>query len=295
MKIQVDGGVNRWMIAVLATVAVIALSGCGGSNKSTGPSSGSASVDEDVATSIASDLGEDNGGLADQVNDLTALARPSGLQGAPGFATPQGVSASTPTYDPGSGAWQWGFTREFSSNNGAYFAHVSRTYQWRFLKSSGQPQIAYIVGHDTAYSIEFAVLNGSGRHRTPHLSQTLTGLTCNLVATGTNTSTITVNGTCSRAALDTIFTHNAVRTLDHGTQLTLTDVQCQRDAAGELWQSVSGTITGTFSANITFSSGDAYDEKTVNRDINISLGNGEAVIHFGGHIWNAGLRHGDLQ
>jgi hypothetical protein len=57
---------------------------------------------------------------------------------------------------------------------------------------------------------------------------------------------------------------------------------------------VSGTITGTYTANITFTRGDGYTEKNVNREINITLGNGKARIKVVGMNFVGDLFTGDV-
>ncbi|MBI5868432.1 MAG: hypothetical protein HZB43_09120 [candidate division Zixibacteria bacterium] len=286
-------GNGTWAATLVGLTLLLVTSGC--SSKGTDSKDIAPSANEDVALSVASSLADDNGGIADQIKDIDALTRPTGLNPIGKELRQLGWAAAAPTYDPQTGTWEWEFSHEFISGSGKYHALISRSYQWRFKKNNGNPQIAYIVGSDTAYSIELTIVHGDGHHRTPHLSQTLTDLTGNFVATGTNTTTVTVNGTCSRSAVDTVSTHNALRSLNHHTALTLTNVQFRRAGAVDPWESITGTITGTFTADVSFTSGAAYSERSVTREISVTLGQGQAIISFNGRSFEADLLHGELE
>lgn len=291
MKLLSTGN-GTWTATLVGLTVLLLTSGC--SSKGADPTDIAPSANEDVALSVASSLADDNGGIADQIKDLDALTRSTGLNPIGKELRQSGWAAAAPTYDPQTGIWEWEFSHEFISGSGKYQALITRAYQWKFKKSNGNPQIAYIVGSDTAYSIELTIVHGDGRHRTPHLSQTLTDLTGNFMATGTNTTTVTVNGTCSRSAVDTVSTHNAIRSLNHHTTLTLTNVQFRRAGAVDPWESITGTITGTFTADVSFTSGAAYGEQTITRALSITMGQGHATISFNGKSFEADLLHGEL-
>ncbi len=285
-------GNGTWAVALTGLTVLLLTSGC--SSKGTDSKDIAPSANEDVALSVASSLADDNGGIADQIKDLDALTRSTGLNPIGKELRQLGWAAAAPIYDPQTGIWAWEFSHEFIGGNGKYHALISRSYQWKFMKSNGNPQIAYIVGSDTACSIALTIVHGDGRHRTPHLSQTLTDLTGNFVATGTNTTTVTVNGTCSRSAVDTVSTHNALRSLNHQTTLTLINVQFQRAGAIDPWESITGTITGTFTADVSFTSGRAYGDRSITREISVTLRQGHAIISFDAKSFEADLLHGEL-
>jgi hypothetical protein len=279
----------------VATLMIAVAISCGSDDNGTGgvidddPIEYSPTVDDDVATSLAASLAGENGGIADQIVDIVSLAGSYGMRHNNLVA-----NQTSPTYNLGTRTWEWDFAREFTSANGLYHAIVGRSYQWRFLKQDGQPQITYILGNDTAYTIELTIVSGEGRHLLPELSQTLTSLSGRLVATGTNTDEITVNGTWSRAALDTIRTRYAVRTLNHACSLMIDNMQCVRDTTSQPWRSISGTISGVYSAGISFSSGDAYVEDSVSRDIHIEIDSATAAITVGDSTWTSTLRRGEI-
>lgn len=289
--------------AVRTVLLVIALgvfsTGCGDDgNKSTDndpdPIDFSPNVDDDVATIIAASFAADNGGVADQIVDIGSLANGEGLR-ATNLVTGDGGGTEQLIYNPGSGTWHWTFVRQYSSANDLYVARVERTYEWRFLKKSGQPQVTYVHNGDTAYSIELSILAGSGWHQMPLQSQWLTTLAGHLVATGTDTDNIAVDGWWSRSAIDTTRTRSAMRAIQHACSLTIADMHCQRDSADGLWRQLSGTITGQVSASIEFFEGDAYPEDSVTRELSIVLDTGVAEITVGDSTWTSDLRRGVIQ
>jgi hypothetical protein len=148
---------------------------------------------------------------------------------------------------------------------------------------------------DTAYTIKFNLVEGTGTHRTRRLSQQLTGLSGAFTATGTNTALITINGTYSRSAVDTITTRNAVRTHDHTLSLNFIDVKIPRGNRENFVHQISGTITGNYTAFVTFTRDNLYSEKNINRDFTITLGGGDAKIRIRGLDFMCDLLRGELR
>ena len=75
---------------------------------------------------------------------------------------------------------------------------------------------------------------------------------------------------------------------------TLSDVTMPRRPRATFCDAVSGTITGTWVANITVTRGGDYLEQHVERDITVVLGGCEAEIRCGGGIFRAPLGNGQL-
>lgn len=255
------------------------------------PQTNMMSVDEDVAASMASTVAENTGGSMDQVNDLLSLTTTAPLQKSMGADQ---IEDKSTLYDEATGTWTAVIKRSRGNVDGAYYAMFSRTYTYQFLNKDSQPQKNYITNGDTARTINFKVVSGEGVHHTPRLSQKLLEVSANYVATGVNTPTVVINGSCKRSATDTITTAKATRILVHSTELKLENVTGPRGSRLDLSNKVSGTITGTYTANITFTRGDGYTEKNVNRDIHITLGNGKARIKVVGMNFVGDLFTGDV-
>jgi hypothetical protein len=282
---------------LLPAFATLVMMGCDKSNPVSATDDMNAT--EDAAESIASAIGSDDGGMADQLSDVVELASRSGIQaqssaGLDKYSNAAEFAKIDTSYDPATGTWTLKLSRERGNPNGVPYAQISRTYTYQFLNKNGEAQRYYIVGGDTAYTINFNIVEGTGTHRTNRLSQKLTGLSGNFVATGVNTRLITINGNYQRSAVDTITTRNSVRTLDHTLKLSFTDVQVPAGRRFEHRRKITGTISGNYTAFVTFKSGESYSEKNINRDFTIELGDGECNIHIRGLKFVGDLLLGEL-
>lgn len=289
---------KRFASLLVPALAALALAACQNDNPVS--SNDSLNATEDAAESIASAVGADNGGATDQLSDVIELAGASGLQKPAEvllgkYSEPNTIASIDTSYDPVTGTWTLRLERERGNPNGIPYAEISRTYTYQFLNKNGQPQKYWKTGADTAYTIKFNIVEGTGTHRTRRLSQELTGLSGSFTATGVNTRLVTINGTYFRSAVDTLTTRNAVRTLDHALNLTFTNVQGPRGSRLELSRKISGTISGTYTAKVTFQRGESYGEKTINRSFTINLGGGNANLNISGKNFEADLTSGELK
>lgn len=265
---------------ILFTLAALVWTGC---EKSTDPVD-EAALDEDVATAVAGAVGEDGGGAADQINDAGSLATPSGLPssarlGDVGYAV-DGAGAIDTSYDAATGWWTAKVTRNRMSGGGVYVSFVYREYQYQFLNASGVAQRRYIVAGDTARTINFKILRGLGYHRTPRRVHRLDSLSGTWVVTNAHRPTITITGstdTYFRHGIDTLETRAATRT--HDNTLRITNLQVTRTRG--IAPSVSGTISGTYAATITFLRGEVYRERSVTRDFTVTYTGDEASVGVG--------------
>jgi hypothetical protein len=249
------------------------------------------SVNEDVAASVAGNLGQDTGGAMDQINDLLSLTTGTPLSKNIGV---EQVEDKNAVYDEATATWTATVSRERGSAAGSFYAQFSRVYTYQFINKNGQPQKNYITGNDTARTIYFKVLEGTGRHHTLRISQQLLSISASFTATGVNTPTVVINGSSKRAAVDTLTTLRVVRVHQHSTELNFSNVTGPRGTRLDLTKKVSGTVTGTYSATITFLKGEGYEDRTVQRDINITLGTGESLIRLDGYQFKGNLSTGDL-
>ena len=251
---------------------------------------------EDAAESIASAIGADTGGAVDQLSDVMELASFGRLQAQAeeGLSKASGFGKIDTSYDEATGTWTLKLSRERGNPDGVPYAQFSRTYTYQFLNKNDQPQKYWIVGADTAYTIKFNIVEGTGTHRTRNLSQKLTGLSGAFTATGVNTRLVTINGSYERSAVDTITTRNSVRTLDHTLKLTFTNVQGPRNGRVDLARKFTGNISGSYDAFVTFQRGESYSEKTINRTFSIELGDGNADILIRGLKFRGNLILGEL-
>ena len=279
----------RGVFALL--MAVIAFSGCD-KNPAEPDQIGGYSVDMDVAESVASALGEDTGGLTDQLGDLIDLTASLSLK--KGLESADYIDTKEATYDETTGTWTLTLLRERGNPSGMMYAKISRIFTYQFLNQAGTPQKFYITDGDTARTIKFAIVEGQGRHQTRRLSQQLKTLEGNFTATNAHLPNMTMNGTYKRAAVDTITTLKFQRIHDHQSSWVVTDLVGPRGSRKDLSQKLSGTITGTYHADVTFIGEQLYREKTVDRTITITVNNGESQINVTGTKFVSNLKQGEL-
>ncbi|HPG38915.1 MAG TPA: hypothetical protein PLP19_08670 [bacterium] len=291
MKNKMQNTIHGTLVLPILITSFILLFNCS-KDSTVQPETAPAGYNEnnDIAESIASDIGEDNGGLTDQIADLFAMTGSASL----GKNSTSLVDSKESVYDSTSGSWTITVTRERGNPNGTNYAHIMRVYNVQFLNDAGLAQQFWLTDGDTASTIKFKIVEGEGRHKTLRLSQELKYLEGDFTATGTNTDIVTVNGTYKRAAVDTITTMRLTRIHDHSIDLTITDLKGPRGSRNDLSQKISGSITGTHNAHVTFISDNSYRERTITRDINIVIENGNANININKQVYSGDLGSGEL-
>lgn len=285
MKIRPATISRSALLALLASALL--LSGCG--DDSVSPSATDVTADADAAGVIAADVATDNGGLTDQIADLSVAV--GGLDAAK--TLPAGMFHEA-TYDLLTGTWTITVERERGDPAGTPYAFISRVYTLRFLDAAGEPQRFRVVDGDTARTVEFDILSGVGTHRTLRLEQNLDALIASFTVTGVNTDLLTINGTYGRDASNRLETPRFVRTLTGALDLELIDVTVPCGAGHDFSQAVSGTVNGTYVADITVERGEDYLERHVDRSFTVVFGEGEAAIELNGRHYVGNLGTGDL-
>ncbi len=274
---------------------VLCNTGCGSDNiTQPAVSPGEAGVDEDVAVSVASAVAEETGGAVDQVGDIVAAAACSDFEDLDASLESEPGTTAEMNYDEGEGLWIITLSRERGNPSGNPYASIHRVYTLQYLTENGTPQKYWVVDTDTATTINCTVREGDGLHRTTFLAQELNALDAEFTATGTNTPVATINGTYHRSASDEITSRGADRTADNVIDLILVDVKAPLGDRSDLALNISGTITGTYQAEIEFTGKDLYFERSVYRNIQINLGSGDAVITVENKIFTGDISTGEL-
>lgn len=279
------------LLSLLTLIALLA--GCSEDPASPGATTPTVTADKDAAEAVAADIGADDGGLTDQLTDLSisldGLGSLKALQGM----TPMNGFASR-EYDPETGTWTVTIDRERGDPEGTPYASIERMYTLRFLNDAGEPMEFRVVDGDTASAVEFAIVSGSGLHRTRRLEQHLDELTGAFLVTGVDTDLVTVNGSYHRAAGNRLETPVFSRTLDGVLDVSLIDVTMPRAARHDHASAISGTIEGTFVADITIERGEEYVERHIEREFSIVLGDGEGAMTMNGRLYRMNLHLGEL-
>ncbi|MBN1480145.1 hypothetical protein EH223_19490 [candidate division KSB1 bacterium] len=270
--------VNSFLLVTITSLFLLV--GCSERNSTEPTPTVQLEANGDVAESVAGAVGEQSGGVIDQVGDIFELTSSIQLDKATGDGF---LDHREATYDDVTGTWTVILQRERGQVGETPYGYWDRIYTVQFKDTNGQPQKFYITEGDTARSILFEIIEGSGYFKNNHKSHALKEIGGSFVATDTHKDMITVNGTYHRAAVDTLTTRNFRRTSDHVLDLTVTDLVGPRGSRRNLSQKVSGVITGTFHADIVFEGERGYAEKSVDRSIHIVLGGGEADIEVEGN------------
>ncbi len=264
----------RLIFLMLAALGLLALAGCSSDDPATPAASSAVTAEKDAAEAIAADLSADDGGLLDQVADAVGMA--GGINLALKASDCEGLRDAV--YDETTGTWTVTVERERGDIDGVNYAAFTRVFTVRFLDADGVPQMHYMEDGVAAVTIEFAILSGSGVHRTQRMEQNVLSLEAAFVITGTDQDLVTINGTWARSAGTVLTNPQFVRTHDSTLQLELIDVVAPRSVDHDLAQAVSGTITGVYDALITVTRGDVYDEREIHREFTIDLADGEGMV-----------------
>lgn len=282
----------------LLVIAGIFFTGCDVNNDDSGDTS---ILYEDAAESISASMGDESGGAMESFADISSVA--GGATISTSLAKMNGENStmtvtSPPVYDAVTG-W-WTVTIDRSRSGAIVSASVQRVYQYQFQKN-GVVQQYRISGTDTANTLKFKIVSGSGFFRNGHVHHKLTRLTGGWTAVKIDNDTIVVNSdtTFVRSGIDSIVTRNMVRTFTHTTTMEFINVKLLRYKPLLTWrtnfrQAVSGMVNGTYNATITFERGDAYKERIISSTFSITLGAGEGslTLHKGGGKFFMDLNEG---
>lgn len=268
-----------------AAFLAVALVGCDAAETSNDLADG-ASVTEDAALSIANALAVESGGALGDVAGAVAF---TDLTANRGTASSNGCESSR-TYDDDAVTWTQVVACEHGTPSGAFYASFSRTRQFQFLDAASAPQ----PSPDGADALRFDLLEGTGERRNPVLSHLLTAIGASLTVDGLDGDRVTVNGTYTRSATDTLRTRRLVRTLDYTLELAFADVVGPRDRGDDGWnQPESGTVTGRYRADVSFETPGGYRDGSVDRTFTITFdGDDDATLSFGDDAFELDLEEG---
>ena len=297
------------VVACVAIAMLVLGSGC--KKNSTEPLTTTTTVtaNQDAAQSIANAMGEDNGGVADQIGDAVDATGSSGVMLNVGAFSPEqggllkGVATDADTVTKTFNASDTSWTIYVSRHRVGLFgrqAGFTRTYNVKFIDPNGitLPRYGTTSPADTATTIKFSVLSGTGYTITKFVSTHLLSISSDFTITGTNTSSVTVNGTFTRTGTDTIKTLLGERVLNHTLTATLVNVTRPRipryvQSTG-VPRATGGTITGTYTATVNVISGSSYSERSFTKTFTITFGtDGSSTIVVGGANFSCDLQVGE--
>jgi hypothetical protein len=247
-------------------------------------------VNEDISEIVSKALAVDNDGVIEELGELAEIAQDLSLPEAAKRAAISGY----PQFDSITATWTVETTSQHGLATGLLYAQHAHVYRYQYRNQQGEPQKEWIVGLDTARSIQFQIMEGNGWCRTINHAGKLDSTTSDWIATGVNTDTLTINGTCLRAGLDSLRSHDAVRTMQYQLSLTFNNVRCLRGDTSDICRQIQGTLSGNFAANVAFMGGHTYGETTVTREMTITMNQGQAAISIGDKTYQGDLATGEL-
>ncbi|MBM4129829.1 hypothetical protein FJ250_02210 [bacterium] len=283
---------------LLAALVLLTLLGGCSNDDPAAPADTSAAIDKDAAQAVAADVATDSGGVTDQLQDV-ALAL-DGLGGVKSLDPAEPDSSwvrerfRDAVYDETTGTWTITVSCRRGFPEGVPYHAMERVFTLRLLGPGGLPQQFRVVGEDTATTAEYAIVSGTGIHRLPHREHSLNALSGAFVIEGLNAEMLVINGTYLRDVSHAFETPRFARTLDGVLDVELIDVTMPRRPRARVCSAISGTITGTWVADITTTRGNDYVEEHVERDITIVLGDCEADIRCGEGRFRVPLGTGQL-
>ncbi len=294
-------------LSIVIPFALLLVTGC--KKNSTGPVlDPSLNSNQDAAQSIANAVGEDNGGVADQMGDVADATGSAGISANVGSLWTDGPlmkSTSTngdsiaKTFNASDSSWTVFVTRSRVGVLGR-MAGFTRTYYIKFIDQNGTalPRYVTTAPADTASTILFKVLSGSGYTKTQFVSTHLLSISSDFVVTGANTSTMTVNGTFTRTGIDTIETLTGERVLNHTLVATLVNLTGPRTPRYMMItrtpRATGGTITGTYTATVSVLRGNSYTDRSFTKTFTITFGGGNGSIDLSGSHFTCNVVYGEV-
>jgi hypothetical protein len=275
-------------ILTLAAFISLAATGCRNALDPTQDESLLASMD--AAEVIAGAIGSDNGGLHDQLTDIVELTF-DGTVIPLAFSDDITLLNNLPMlsrngvvrrreYNPATQTWT--ITVQRTLNTPMVQGSWARQYRLRFSRN-GVGQQFFRTNNQVADLVTFEIVPDSctGSFKNRRISHRLTRLegavrgTISLADTANPIMTVNSTAPYRRSAIDSLTIEDAQRISNHTVTATLTNVIVPLNRTRRFQniyaRATSGTISGTYTANITFIKGETYEERQVNREFNIDL------------------------
>ncbi len=278
-------------------LAVFTLWGC--KENSTEPTTITdlSSTTDEAAYNVSTQLSESSSGVADQIGDAFTLAFPTSfakmLDGA------KDTTFKTRVWDNVNKLWTVTVDRKIPEQSMRVTHTFTRVYTIQYLNKNNEPMMYWKVGNDTAYTIKFKILEGTSYFKNPIITHRLLNLVADMTITNANKATVTMNGTMKREGSDTVAAKNLTKTHNYKLDLKFENVTGPRRNKLALQNKLSGTITGTYEAVVSYKLGDTYQEETITKVINIQLdgtgkyelriGDKGNQVRFGGNLGTPGI------
>jgi len=266
----------------MVALAAALVSGCKKNDNGplgTGSTAAPSADVSDAADAVSDALASNNGGAMDQVNDVFEIADEVAVGGGVLGKTDADTTINGAVYNSTTMSWEKTVVKGDSLLYPAYYGYWTRIY-WLQFRANGAPQEFRKTNNVAADTIHHQTLGGSGHFWTPRLVHHLAGISSDWIASGTNTDTVTINGTYTWSGIDTIkTTGRAGRVLNRTIALTFSNVKGPRGPRVARSAETSGTIDVVYTATVLVPGKAPYQ---VNESFSIELGGGNATFSIEG-------------
>ena len=270
-----------------AILALVLMAGCDSS------SANEDVLDEetatDVATTVALSVSEEDGGVADQLEDVVTITSEATLSKQANSQSE--ILGSMPEYDEATGTWTVDISRERTSPNGERTMSYQRVYQYQFLDADGQPQQYFNTDSTLARTVIFRIVSGSGEYTSPEVVNSLNVLTADWTVSNADEDVFTVTGTYQRSASTLIERALVTRTMDYNLVLNRLEINVPRGGA---LRDFTGTLSGSYDAMRTTSVENSEREVEVSVSIDISITETQVIIDIDRDRYISTLDTGEL-
>ncbi len=255
--------------------------------------------DEQAADAIASGVSQETGGATDQLSDLSALAGTDGLQkmvsGGLSLAKSNSdrIVSVDSSYDDTTGKWTISVNIERTIPQRNFSARFTRVYTVQYLKG-GLFQKYYVSNGDTANTIKFNIVEGSGSIQSLRLKHKLNSLSAAWVATNANQKVMAVAGTYSRAATDTFNTRRTEATIDYILSFNFAGINIPANDSDAVPALIAGTMTGDFIADMSLTRGDQTSERNVDQSFSVAFASQVFTLVINGGNYTANTITGEV-
>ena len=243
----------------------------------------------DVATTVALSMSEEDGGVADQLEDVVTLTNEATLSKQSGSHPT--IQSSDPEYDDVTGTWTVDITREGTSPNGERSISYQRSYEYQFLNADGQPQQFFNTDSTLARTIIFRIISGSGQYSSPQVESGLNSLTADWTVSNADEDVFTVTGSYQRSASSTIERALITRTMDYNMVINQFELNVPRGGA---LRDFTGTLSADYEAMRNTNVENSERDVEVSVSVDITIDDNQVIIDIDRDRFVSTLDTGEL-
>lgn len=243
----------------------------------------------DVATTVALSVSAEDGGVADQLEDVVTLTNDAILSKQEGSHPT--IQSSDPEYDTITGTWTVDISRERTSPNGERSVSYQRSYEYQFLNADGQPQQFFNTDSTLATTMIFRIISGSGQYSSPEVESGLNSLTADWTVSNADEDVFTVSGSYQRSGSSTIERALVTRTMDYAMVINQLEMNVPR---GGVLRDFTGTLSADYEAMRNTNVENSERDVQVSVSVDITIDDNQVIIDIDRDRFVSTLDTGEL-